>query len=41
MDYRTCVPPTIYAPPTFELYRRGRDPALEAILATRAHLPGY
>ena len=39
MDYRTWVPPTIYAPPTFELYRRGRDPALEAILSTRAHLP--
>jgi tetratricopeptide repeat protein len=40
MDYRTWVPPTIYAPPTFELYRSGRDPALEAILSTKEHLPG-
>ena len=40
MDYRPWIPPTIYAPPTFELYRRGRDPALEAILATKEHVPG-
>ena len=39
MDYRTWVPPAIYAPPTFEHYRRGRDPALEAILSTKEHLP--
>ena len=39
MDYRTWVPPTIYAPPTFQHYRSGRDPALEAILSTKEHLP--
>lgn len=39
MDYRTWVPPDIYAPPTFEHYRRGRDPALQAILSTKEHLP--
>jgi tetratricopeptide (TPR) repeat protein/sugar lactone lactonase YvrE len=33
MDYRTWIPPSIYAPPTFAAYCANRDPALEAILA--------
>jgi hypothetical protein len=35
MDYRTWIAPQIYAPPSFELYRANRDPAMEAILAYR------
>jgi tetratricopeptide (TPR) repeat protein len=31
MDYRTWIAPTLYAPPTFALYRAKRDPAMEAI----------
>ena len=40
MDYRTWTAPDIYAPPTFEAYRRNQDPALDAILAIREHVPG-
>ena len=32
MDYRTWIAPDLYAPPTFELYKQNRDPAMEAIL---------
>jgi hypothetical protein len=39
-DYRTWTAPDIYAPPTFEAYRRNQDPALDAILALREHVPG-
>lgn len=39
-DYRTWTAPDIYAPPTFEAYRRNQDPALDAILAIREHVPG-
>lgn len=39
-DHRTWIAPDIYAPPTFEAYRRNQDPALDAILAIREHLPG-
>jgi len=39
-DYRTWIAPTLYAPPTFAAFRANRDPALEAILAYREHLPG-
>jgi hypothetical protein len=28
------------APPAFEAYRRNEDPALDAILAIREHVPG-
>jgi hypothetical protein len=31
MDYRTWIAPQIYAPPTFELFKANRDPAMEAI----------
>ncbi len=31
MDYRIWIPPTLYAPPSWELYKQNRDPALEAI----------
>lgn len=41
MDYRRSIAPTIYTPPTFAAYRANRDPALEAILAHREHLPGW
>jgi hypothetical protein len=40
VDYRTWIAPDIYAPPTFEAYRRNEDPALAAILAIREHVPG-
>jgi hypothetical protein len=40
LDYRTWTAPDIYAPPTFEAYRRNQDPALDAILAIREHPPG-
>ena len=33
MDYRTWIAPLLYTPPSFELYRANRDPAMEAILA--------
>ena len=39
-DHRTWIAPDIYAPPTFEAFRRNDDPALDAILALREHLPG-
>ncbi len=38
-DYRTWTAPDLYAPPTFEAYRRNQDPALEAILAIREQVP--
>jgi hypothetical protein len=41
MDYRRWIAPTLYAPPTFEAFAANRDPALEAILACRDHLPGW
>ena len=41
MDYRTWIAPTLYAPPTFAAFAANRDPALEAILAFRDHLPGW
>jgi tetratricopeptide (TPR) repeat protein len=40
MDHRIWTAPDIYAPPTFEAYRRNQDPALDAILALREHVPG-
>ena len=39
-DHRTWIAPDIYAPPTFEAFRRNADPALDAILALHEHLPG-
>lgn len=43
-DYRTWIAPVLYAPPSFELYRANRDPALEAIstfgLKTSAQIRG-
>jgi len=36
MDYRTWIAPLLYAPPSFELYRANRDPAMEAILAWKS-----
>lgn len=35
MDYRTWLAPQLYTPPTFEMFRANRDPAMEAILAYR------
>lgn len=40
-DHRIWLPPTLYAPPTFALYRENRDPALEAITAYVESLPGW
>lgn len=40
LDHRTAIPPTLFTPPTFAAYRANRDPALDAILALREHLPG-
>jgi tetratricopeptide (TPR) repeat protein len=31
MDYRTWIAPQIYAPPSFELFKANRDPAMDAI----------
>jgi hypothetical protein len=39
MDYRPWIAPTLYAPPSFELYRAKRDPAMEAIAAYRIDRP--
>jgi hypothetical protein len=39
-DTRIWTAPDLYAPPTFEAYRRNQDPALDAILALREHVPG-
>jgi tetratricopeptide (TPR) repeat protein len=39
-DHRTWIAPDIYAPPTFEAFSRNQDPAMDAILALREHLPG-
>jgi tetratricopeptide (TPR) repeat protein len=39
-DYRTWIAPLLYTPPTFAAFRENRDPALDAILACREHLPG-
>jgi tetratricopeptide (TPR) repeat protein len=39
-DHRTWIAPDIYAPPTFEAFRRNADPAMDAIQALREHLPG-
>jgi tetratricopeptide (TPR) repeat protein len=39
-DNRTWIAPDIYTPPTFEAYRRNQDPAMDAILAIRDHVPG-
>jgi hypothetical protein len=39
-DHRTWTAPDIYAPPTFEAYRRNEDPAIAAILAIGEHVPG-
>jgi tetratricopeptide (TPR) repeat protein len=41
MDYRTWIAPAIYTPPTFAAFSTNRDPALEAVLAFREHLPGW
>ena len=40
MDYRTWIAPALYTPLAFASYRENRDPAMEAILACREHLPG-
>lgn len=37
-DTRMWIAPQIYAPPSFELYRANRDPAMEAIAAYREGL---
>jgi hypothetical protein len=39
-DVRTWTAPDLYAPPTFEAYRRNQDPALQAILAIDDQVPG-
>ena len=41
MDYRPWIAPELYAPPSFEAYSQNRDPAMEAILSCREHLPGF
>jgi tetratricopeptide (TPR) repeat protein len=41
MDHRPWIAPELYAPPSFETYSQNRDPAMEAILSCREHLPGF
>jgi tetratricopeptide (TPR) repeat protein len=40
LDQRQWIAPELYTPPTFSAFRSGRDPAMEAILGCRGHLPG-
>ncbi len=41
MDHRPWIAPELYAPPSFEAYSQNRDPAMEALLSCREHLPGW
>ena len=41
MDFRAWLAPDLYTPPTFAAFSQNRDPALDAILACREHLPGW
>ncbi|HEX8863168.1 MAG TPA: hypothetical protein VGC06_29570 [Actinomycetes bacterium] len=41
LDHRAWVPPELFAPPTFAAFRANRDPAMEAVLDCREHLPGW
>jgi hypothetical protein len=41
MDHRPWIAPELYAPPTFEACSQNRDPAMDAILSCREHLPGW
>jgi hypothetical protein len=41
MDHRPWIAPELYAPPSFKAYSQNRDPAMEAILSCREHLPGF
>jgi hypothetical protein len=41
MDHRPWIAPELYTPPSFEAYSQNRDPAMEAILSCREHLPGW
>ncbi len=41
MDHRPWIAPELYAPPTYEAASQNRDPAMEAILSCREHLPGF
>jgi tetratricopeptide (TPR) repeat protein len=41
MDHRPWIAPDLYAPPSFEAYSHNLDPAMEAILGCREHLPGW
>jgi hypothetical protein len=41
MDHRPWIAPELYAPPSFESYSQNRDPAMEAILSCREHLPRW
>jgi hypothetical protein len=39
-DHRTWIAPDIYAPPTWAAFSHNQDPALDAIMAIRGHVPG-
>jgi len=39
-DRRTWIAPDVYAPPTFGAFSRNQDPAMDAIMAIREHVPG-
>jgi tetratricopeptide (TPR) repeat protein len=41
LDHRAWIPPELYTPPTFAAFRANRDPAMEAVLDCRDHLPGW
>lgn len=40
MDHRPWIAPQLYAPPTFDSFASGDDPALAAILAASERMPG-
>jgi tetratricopeptide (TPR) repeat protein len=41
LDHRAWIPPELFTPPTFAAFRANRDPAMEAVLDCREHLPGW
>jgi hypothetical protein len=41
MDHRPWIAPELYAPPSFLAYSQNLDPAMDAVLSCREHLPAF
>jgi tetratricopeptide (TPR) repeat protein len=41
MDHRPWIAPELYAPPSFLAYSQNQDPAMDAVLSCREHLPAF